>query len=364
MKIFALQLKRIGDLILTTPALEAIKAAHSDAHVTLAVHSSTASLLPAIPHIDAGIVFGPGRGWTPWQQTLTGNFDHVLDFTGTDRSAAATLLSGARRRITFEWVRKNRMRALAYREFVPSSVRENHTVDHYLHLADSVTASNRVSTSNSSPASPTLTLPADAQTEISQLLATAGITQPFVLVHPGTARVEKYWFADRWGQVIAHIRDTLGLDVVVSGGRDPFEQAHITQIEASQGTQSRKFAFDGTPLPQSVRRGGFENFAGLLDLLTLSALVQRAQLVLSCDTAVVHLAASFQRPQIALFGPTNPFHWRPRHAGAVVLSAAQPGAPLTDFTSRMKGAPMDRLSTEVVIRATDALLSETKSSFS
>ncbi len=332
MKLLALQLKRIGDLILTTPALAAIRAAHPDAHITLAVHSSSASLLPAIPHIDAGIVFGPGRGWTPWQQTLTGNFDHVLDFTGTDRSAAAAVMSRSRRRVTFEWVRKNRVRAMAYKTFVPSSVRENHTVDHYLHLAQAIPGVVEP------PAWASLSLPPDALAAADRLLAEKGISEPFVLVHPGTARAEKYWLPERWAAVVAHIRDVYGLKVVVTGGHDPFEQEHISRI--------------GT-LP------GMHPLVGCLDLLSLAALVQKARLVLSCDTAVVHLAAAFQRPQIALFGPTNPFHWRPRHPGAIVLSAAQPEKTLTEFTPRMKGAPTERLSTESVFRATDALLSAT-----
>ena len=95
----------------------------------------------------------------------------------------------------------------------------------------------------------------------------------------------------------------------------------------------------------------------LADLLTLAALAQRARIVVSCDTAMVHLAAAFATPQVALFGPTNPFHWRPRHDRAVVISATQPEAPLTEFRSRMKGAPMERISTDVVIRATKELLS-------
>ncbi len=46
------------------------------------------------------------------------------------------------------------------------------------------------------------------------------------------------------------------------------------------------------------------------------------------------------------------------HDRAVVLSAAQPDAPLTEFHPRMKGAPMDRISPEVVIRAIDELLGQ------
>ena len=95
------------------------------------------------------------------------------------------------------------------------------------------------------------------------------------------------------------------------------------------------------------------------DLLTLAALIERAVLVVSCDTAAVHFAAAFARPQIALFGPTNPFHWRPRHDRALVLSAAKPDAPLTDFAPRMKGGSMERISTELVIGAIASLIPNT-----
>ena len=71
---------------------------------------------------------------------------------------------------------------------------------------------------------------------------------------------------------------------------------------------------------------------------------------------VVQWPAAFRTPQVALFGPTNPFHWRPRHERAVVLSAAQPDAPLTIFTPRMKGVPMERISTELVIGAIAQLI--------
>ena len=89
-----------------------------------------------------------------------------------------------------------------------------------------------------------------------------------------------------------------------------------------------------------------------------SKIIRDAAVVVSCDTAAVHLAAAFERPQIALFGPTNPFHWRPRHAQTVILSAAQPDAPMTEFSPRMKGAPMERISAAGVCRAIDTLLAK------
>ena len=344
MKILALQLKRIGDLVLTAPALAAIKTAYPEAHLTLAAHEGTAALLPAIRPIDAGIVFGAGRGWTPWQQVLTGGFTHVLDFTGTDRSATATALSRAPRRITFEWVRKNRVRQLAYTDFIASSVRENHTLEHYRHLAEPLGLPDSPATEALYPRD-ALAVPHAAIAEANRLLAVAGVHGPFVVIHPGTAREEKYWAAERWAEVVTYLRQKPGLDCVITGGSNPFEQAHLGEIQKM--------------IASSSGAGAVHSLAGKIDLLTLAAIVSRSSLVLSCDTAVAHLAAAFRRPQVALFGPTNPFHWRPLHADSVVLSAAQPDAPLAKFTPRMKGAPMDRLSTGAIIRATEALLART-----
>jgi ADP-heptose:LPS heptosyltransferase len=347
-RVLAIQLKRIGDVLLTAPALVAIKTANSGAQITLAVHESTSALLPAIAAIDAGIVFGPGRGWTPWQQALTGRFTHVLDFTGTDRSAAVTAISRAPLRLTFEWVRKKGLRSLAYNGFVESSVRDSHTVEHYLHLACTLAGTRKAA--DLIPGS--LILPTAAREGADRLLAERGIAGPFVVIHPGTARPEKYWLPERWADVIDHVQRRLGRSCVITGGRDEFERTHIDEIRRLLGARH----------PGAAEEGKCQSFAGDVDLITVAALVARADLVVSCDTAMVHLAAAFRRPQIALFGPTNPFHWRPLHKQAVVLSAAQPDAPLTAFAPRMAGAPMERLSTEAVIRATEALLASIHSS--
>lgn len=335
-----MQLKRIGDLILTTPALSLLRAAHPDVQITLAVQANTSTLLSAIPGVAAGFVFGSGRGWTPWQQTLTGPWDAVLDFTGTDRSALAAALSRSRRRIAFEWVRKRKLRALAYTEFVDSPVRDFHTVDHYADLLRPLGIEAKA------PLEPRLTVPEKVKTQTASLLVEAGLDRPFAIVHPGAARTEKLWDPTRWAKVVHHLRSAAGLDCLLTGSAEAREAAYVEEVRATAERESAS----------TESTGRLVNFAGKLDLVALCALVEKARLISSGDTAIVHVAAAFQRPQVALFGPTNPFHWRPRHANAVVLSAAQPETPLTEYDPRMKGAPMDRLSTEVVIRATDSLL--------
>ena len=325
-RILVLQLKRIGDLILTTPALSALRAAHPNAEIALAVSPGCATLLGAIGGISSGIVLGRGRGFAPWQQVLTGPWDLCIDFTGSDRSALAVASSRAKDRATFASARRSMLRALAYNRFADSPVRERHTVDHYLDLV------REVAPDGGDTPDPSLQISASGRSAADELLRASGIASPFVLVHPGTARVEKYWLAERWSEVI----DSLKLPCVITSGPDAFERAHTAQIQ-SQLSHSKSQII----LPP--------------DLLSLAALVARASLVVSCDTAAVHFAAAFSRPQIALFGPTNPFHWRPRHDRALVLSAAKPDAPLTTFTPRVKGAPMERISTALVIDAIASL---------
>ena len=99
MKILALQLKRIGDLILTTPALAALRRDFPSAQVTLIVADACGELLPAIESVDQGLVFLRGR-WNAslCKQIAFQRFDVCLDFTGNDRSAFLAALSRAPRR--------------------------------------------------------------------------------------------------------------------------------------------------------------------------------------------------------------------------------------------------------------------------
>jgi ADP-heptose:LPS heptosyltransferase len=329
MRILALQLKRIGDLILTMPALTAARQAFPAAEITIGADAICEKLFPALTIVDDALVLrGKTRNRPGWAKLLRQKFDVCLDFTGNDRSAFCTLLSKAPKRLTFASSRKSPVRAMAYTTLVDSSVRDHHTIDHYCHLL------RGLGIDSCGPL--VLRLPDAARAKASTLCRA-----PYVVVHAGSARQEKLWMPDRWAAVVAHIREKHGLECVLTGGNDPHEREHLGQIERAA--------------PR-----GMTNLAGKLSLLEFAALIGGARACLSCDTAAVHLAAAFEIPQIVLYGMTNPFHWRPRHAQALILSAAQPDAPLTEFTPRMKGASMGTISTQAVIRATDVLLGNSK----
>jgi ADP-heptose:LPS heptosyltransferase len=327
--VLVVQLKRLGDLVLTTPALGILRDLYPEAKITLLVSRHARALIPAIAGVDQVWVY---KGTMPvWLDLLKSRFDLCLDFTGNDRSALVSLLSKASRRVGFSFVARRPIRSWAYTQLVHSPVREKHTVDHYLDLIRSL------KTFDSDPGI-ALRLPEQTKSAVSELMSGLPLSTPYFVLHPGSAKIEKYWLADRWAEVIAYARDRFRLPCLITGGRDPRELQHIDEL-----------------LLKSHDRSAIFNLAGRIELLEAAAFIERAAFFLGVDTVAAHFAAAFRRPSITLFGPTNPFHWHARHAGAIVLRAGLPG-PIECFDSHQKGAPMTELSTGAVIRAMEVLL--------
>lgn len=320
MRILCLQLKRIGDAILTAPALAALRAAHPRAGITLVLHGPSGGLADAFAAADEVLTYSPGRAnLGVWTRVITGSWDACYDFTGTDRSAVLARMSRAARVFGYrKFAEKRVWRAHGYTDLSEASVRDLHTVDFHLALTGL-------------PASPDTGF---ALPEGSHPLPEDWPRSTYIIAHPGTARAEKYWPAEKWAEVIA----ALPLPIVLTGSGDAEEQAHLAAILKT----IRK--------PQSE----IHNFSGRLTLPQLARAIVGARLVLSVDSAAMHLAAMARRPQAALFGPTNPFHWQPRHPLARVLLAS--GESAGTVGPRHMAAPMSALSTGRVREAIDSLL--------
>ena len=136
MNILLLQLKRIGDLILTTPAITALRKKYPDADITLAVSRECAELLPAISNVDHVLIARRNLRDVGMVSSVAGKrFDYCIDFTRNDRSALLTLLSGARKRVASYRVREqSKTRARAYTDLVGVRVRDLHTIDYNMAL--------------------------------------------------------------------------------------------------------------------------------------------------------------------------------------------------------------------------------------
>jgi predicted lipopolysaccharide heptosyltransferase III len=331
MKILLLQLKRIGDLVLTTPAIVALRESLPDAHITLAVSNECAELLPAISSVDRTLIARRNlRDLGLFSSVAGKRFDYCIDFTRNDRSAFLTLLSGAHRRIASYRVRdQSKTRARLYTDLVGARVRDMHTIDYNLALLEPLGI-------RAASSAPHLDLPATANENAAAIRRDWRITEPYVIFHPGSARREKLWDPVRWAKVIDHFGQNNEIDVLLTSGPSADEQALVAAIT----TRARRKVI---------------NLSGKTDLLTLAALIAQAQLLVTVDSAPVHLAAATDTPQVILFGPTNPFHWHPRTGRALILQGKS-HLPVTDFLPLCPRMAMSEISTEAVIDAMESLL--------
>jgi ADP-heptose:LPS heptosyltransferase len=310
MRILILQLKRIGDVILTTPVLAALREHIPGCHLTVALDAATAGLAPALD-ADRVLIRGPGF----WRSLAAGGFDICLDLTGTDRSALATAVSRAHRRITWTRFARKPLRRFIYSEFIESSVKQRHTTDHHTDLLRSLGI-------HSENVPLTLKLPDAAVAEAEQALVAVGIREPFAVVHAGTFRPEKFWIPERWAEVIVELSNHHQLPVILTGSTNAAERFHLDAIQRA--------------LPSLI-----PDLAGKLSLLGTAAVLARARLLCAVDSAPVHLADALGTPLVALFGPTNPFHWRPRRAtsrivtpaGGESFSPSHPKSPMSDIST-------------------------------
>ena len=330
MNILLLQLKRIGDLILTTPAIAAVREKFPAAKLTLVVGAGAQELLPAIDALDQAFVArGRISDAASWFTVARRKYDYCLDFTRTDRSAFLTMLSGARHRITADHPKQRvKFRARSYNTAVDLPIGQMHTVDYHLALLAPLGIRD---------ASPRLQLhlPVAAQERAERALRESGVRGEYLVLHPGSARAEKFWEAERWAALIAFAAEK-NLACVLTGGPSGLEQDHLREIK-------------------KLARHPVIDLSGKIDLLALAAVIARARLLTTVDSAPVHFAAASETPQVVLFGPTNPFHWRPRFTPALVLQGGHT-APLTEFSPKQTPAAMKQISTPQVIDAMETLL--------
>jgi predicted lipopolysaccharide heptosyltransferase III len=332
LNILLIQLKRIGDLILTTPAIAAIREKLPDANITLVISKEGKALAPAIGGINKLLVMPRGAaGFGTLAAIAAAKFDYCIDFTRNDRSALLALLSRARKRIvSFRIKVRSKFRTRFYNEFVEHRMRDMHTIDYHLALLEplGITSASRAVK---------LELPKSSRETADELLEANRIRRDFIIFHPGSARAEKFWNAQRWADVINHAGNKHDVDLVLTGGRLPLEQTHIGDIK-------------------SKVRHRIVDLSGRTDLLTLAAVIARARLLITVDSAPMHLASASRTPQVILFGPTNPFHWRPRESPALILQGTST-SPFTEFVPKQARLPMNQISTQAVIDAMETLLS-------
>ncbi|MCR4294147.1 MAG: glycosyltransferase family 9 protein, partial [Elusimicrobia bacterium] len=97
--ILVVQLRRLGDVILTTPALEALKRKYPDARLDFLVEAPGAEAVAGHPAIDQVLIYDANSPWSAldWAFKIRARrYDWVIDFLANPRTALLTALSGAK----------------------------------------------------------------------------------------------------------------------------------------------------------------------------------------------------------------------------------------------------------------------------
>ncbi|MBI4574985.1 MAG: glycosyltransferase family 9 protein [Planctomycetes bacterium] len=288
MRILAIRLGSLGDVVQAVPAVRALRLAWPRARIGWAVEERYAGLVRLLPCVDEVVVFERERGLPGVVSVLRRlrevRWDVALDLHGNLRSGVVTRASGAPLRVGFprgrgaregNWLFTNR------RPPMPAWAR--HKVDRGL---------SRLAA---------LGLEVDTLDRVPRLEAPAGPTArelaaegegPVVVVHPAVSAFGaiKRWPPERFGEVIR----LLGTRAVVTHG--PGERAVAEAVAAASGGRA-------AVAPRAAGLGA------------LAALLAGGDLVLGCDTGPVHLAAALGVATVTVFGPKDPETYAPRGPG-------------------------------------------------
>jgi ADP-heptose:LPS heptosyltransferase len=341
-RILLLRLERIGDLLMALPAIADVRAAAPNARIELVVGSWNRDVASAIDAVDGvhtldarwlargtgGVgVAGLLRAARTWRGR---DLDLALNFEPDARSNLALAASGAR------WTAGYRSggggplldQALDYD---PAS----HTADNARRLVAAVLGRPAAGTS-----APLLTVPAVARTAAAALLGRrAG---PLAGIHASGGRPIKQWPPERFREVA---RQLVALDhatIVVTG--TPADRPMIETVTS------------GIPSDRLI------DVSAETNLLTVAAVLERLDVLVTGDTGPMHLADAVGTPVVAVFGPSDPVRYGPRGGLHRVVRIDLPCSPCNRIRlppARCVGHTPDCLagvSTTAVVRAAREIL--------
>jgi lipopolysaccharide heptosyltransferase II len=297
-EILCVRLDALGDVLMTTPAIRALKVGSPDSRITLLASPAGAPAGRMMPFVDRVIPYE-----APWMKATArrrsaasdralveelrqGRFDAAVIFTVHSQSplpaALATYLADIPLRLAH--CRENPYELLSHWVPDPEADEPNrHEVSRQLALVESV---------GYAPDGEHLSIrvPPGAARRIRGMLATIDITgERWLVVHPGASAPSRRYPADSFAAAIRSLARDKGWRVVLTGSAD----------EAPLTAEVARLAGPGLDVV---------DLAGRLDVGQLAALLARAPVLVSNNTGVAHVAAAVGTPVVVLYALTNPQH--------------------------------------------------------
>jgi lipopolysaccharide heptosyltransferase II len=272
-----------GETLFATPFLRLLRAQQPRAFLATLGRPACREILLHNPAVDElidldgqGAHRGAASAWRLLRALRARRFDTAFILRRSLSRTALLALAGIRERVGFDnpksgWLLTRRLPAPP-----PQPV---HKALSYLPLLGA-------DASRSSGASLDYTVTEDERPQARALLEEAGPgSGPFVILHPGANWDHKRWPAERFAQLGDRLVAARRARIVITGA--PEDTALAASVRQAMRTSSAVLA-------------------GRTSLRQLAACLEGADLLVSNDTGVLHLAAALKRPLVALYGPTAP----------------------------------------------------------
>ena len=287
----------VGDVLLTLPAVAALRRALPRARLGYAAPPAAAAVAERCPHVDETLAVGfpaiggpkaDGRGWGARlgaeAARLADRFDAALVVRPDDPWSGELVAAAAIPvRVGFDMPRTRPHLTDA----LPPPA-DRHVAFDGFDLADALLARLAAGARTARTLDARLLPSADDEDEARHVLADLDADEPPVVLHPGSGWPLKNWPAARWRRVAVGLARRFDTRPLVAG-------------TAAEQALTRSVAH-GTPAI---------DVAGRLSLGALMAVHRQARLVVTTDSGALHVAAAMGAPAVGLFGPGDPFRFAP-----------------------------------------------------
>ena len=286
-RVLIVRLRSIGDTVLSTPSLLALKRFVPQASVDILLEDWVAPVLEGFPYVDNVITLerkSTAARARVARQLRANNYDVVYNLHGGTTATLLTRATGARHRVGYQTYQYARL----HNHVSPASSAlwgrdKTHSVEQQLALLGwtGVPVSDRPPTE--------LAVTSAASATVSARLQAAGLKDiAFAVIHPAAAFATKQWAADKFGQVAADLRNRgLAVIAITTANEKPVID------EMYKNTAAPAVAFTDLSLPE------------------ITALLAGARLFVGNDSGIAHIAAAVKTPSVVIFGSSNTVHWRP-----------------------------------------------------
>jgi len=337
-RILIVRTDRIGDVLLSTPVIKALRDKYPSAYIAMMVSRYAKDIVEGNPYLDKVVILDKElehKGWlrsAKFIQELKKNrFDLSLILHPTNRVHLITFLSGIPKRVGYD--RKLGF-LLTDRVKHTKQFGEKHELEYNLDLLRYLGIEAR---------DKNLFMPIKKESEewVGELFAQEGIsdTDKLLAIHPAASCPSKIWPAQRFAEVAGKLAQKYGFKVlVVAGPKDLTLADNLVKHMRS------------SPI----------NLAGKTSVTQLASLLKRCRLFISNDSGPVHIASAVGTPVISIFGRKqaglSPKRWGPLGKKDKVLHKESGCIECLAHNCKKEFACLKAITVEDVVAAADAIL--------